>query len=123
MNFDLSIDLRAGAHHSGNWGGLIADPGIVLAHAIASITDRHGAIRVIEWRPAPIAESVKRALADCAPGGGEDAPEIDVDWGEPGLTPAERVFGWSSFSVLAMKVGNPDFPVNAIAGKAWARCQ
>ena len=22
-----------------------------------------------------------------------------------------------------MKVGNPDFPVNAIAGKAWARCQ
>ena len=123
MNFDLSIDLRAGAHHSGNWGGLIADPGIVLAHAIASITDRNGAIRVPEWRPAPIAESVKRALADCEPGGGIDAPEIDVDWGESGLSPAERVFGWSSFSVLAMIVGNPDFPVNAIAGKAWARCQ
>ena len=50
-------------------------------------------------------------------------PAIDKDWGEPGLTPAERVFGWSSFSVLAMKVGNPDFPVNAIAGKAWARAQ
>jgi acetylornithine deacetylase/succinyl-diaminopimelate desuccinylase-like protein len=44
-----------------------------------------------------------------------------VAWGEPGLSPAERVFGWSSFSILAMKVGNPDFPVNAIAGKAWAR--
>ena len=24
-----------------------------------------------------------------------------VNWGEPGLTPAERVFGWSSFTVLA----------------------
>ncbi|MCY7387812.1 MAG: M20 family metallopeptidase [Burkholderiales bacterium] len=123
MNFDLSIDLRAGAHHSGNWGGLIADPGILLAHAIASITDRNGAIRVAAWRPAPIAEHVRRALSDCEPGGGIGAPEIDVDWGEPGLTPAERVFGWSSFSVLAMKVGNPAFPVNAIAGKAWARCQ
>ena len=123
MNFDLTVDLRAGAHHSGNWGGLIADPGILLAHAVATITDRHGAIRVPQWRPAPIAESVKKALADCAPGGGDDAPQIDTDWGEPGLTPAERVFGWSSFSVLAMKVGNPDFPVNAIAGRAWARCQ
>ncbi len=123
MNFDLTVDLRSGAHHSGNWGGLIADPGILLAHAIATITDQRGAIRVPEWRPAPIADSVKRALADCEPGGGDDAPEIDIDWGEPGLTPAERVFGWSSFSVLAMKVGNPEIPVNAIAGKAWARCQ
>ena len=123
MNFDLNVDLRPGAHHSGNWGGLIADPGILLAHAIASITDARGAIRIPEWRPAPIAETVKNALADCEPGGGDDAPPIDRDWGEPGLTPAERVFGWSSFSVLAMKVGNPDFPVNAIAGKAWARGQ
>ena len=123
MNFDLTFDLRAGAHHSGNWGGLIADPGILLAHAIATITDRNGAIRVAAWRPGPIAESVRKALADCEPGGGDEAPQIDVDWGEPGLTPAERVFGWSSFSVLAMKVGNPEFPVNAIAGRAWARCQ
>ena len=123
MNFDLAVDLRSGAHHSGNWGGLIADPGIVLAHAIATITNRNGAIRVPEWRPAPIADSVKKALADCEPDGGDDAPEIDRDWGEPGLTPAERVFGWSSFAVLAVKVGNPEFPVNAIAGKAWARCQ
>ena len=123
MNFDINIDLRPGAHHSGNWGGLLADPGILLAHAIATITDRQGAIRVPEWRPQPIAASVKKALADCAPGGGDDAPAIDLDWGEPGMTPAERVFGWSSFSVLTIKVGNPDFPVNAIAGKAWARCQ
>ena len=123
MNFDLNVNLRPGAHHSGNWGGLIADPGILLAHAIATITGRNGALRVPEWRPAPITDAVKQALADCEPGGGDDAPEIDLHWGEPGLSPAERVFGWSSFSVLAMKVGNPDFPVNAIAGKAWARCQ
>ena len=123
MNFDLAIELRPGAHHSGNWGGLIADPGIILAHAIASITGKNGAIRVPEWRPEGIPDAVRAALQDCEPSGGDDSPPIDADWGEPGLTPAERVFGWSSFSVLAMKVGNPDFPVNAIAGKAWARCQ
>ena len=100
---------------------MIADPGIILNHAIAGITDSRGAIRVPEWRPSGIAASVREALADCEPGGGSDSPEIDRDWGEPGLSPAERVFGWSSFSILAMKVGNPDFPVNAIPGKAWAR--
>jgi len=26
---DLIVDLREGAHHSGNWGGLLANPGIV----------------------------------------------------------------------------------------------
>ena len=121
MNFDLTVDLRPGAHHSGNWGGLIADPGILLAHAIASITGKNGAIRVPEWRPPGIPAAVRAALKVCEPSGGDDSPAIDANWGEPGLTPAERVFAWSSFSVLAMKVGNPEFPVNAIAGKAWAR--
>jgi len=32
MNFDLSVELRDGGHHSGNWGGLLANPGIILAH-------------------------------------------------------------------------------------------
>ena len=37
INFDLVCDLREGGHHSGNWGGLIANPGVILANAIASI--------------------------------------------------------------------------------------
>ena len=43
MNFNMVADFRAGGHHSGNWGGLISNPGIVLAHAIASIADARGA--------------------------------------------------------------------------------
>ncbi len=123
MSFDLGLDLRQGAHHSGNWGGLLADPGIMLAHAIASITDVRGAIRIAEWCPKEIPSSVREALQDCDPAGGDDAPDIDAWWGEPNLSPAERVFAWSSFAVLAMKTGNPENPVNAIAPKAWARCQ
>jgi acetylornithine deacetylase/succinyl-diaminopimelate desuccinylase-like protein len=123
MNFVLSVELRKGAHHSGNWGGLLANPGIVLAHAIASITDARGMIQVPEWRPGTLTPAVRAALAELDLGGGEEGPGIDADWGEPGLTPAERVFGWSSFEVLAFVTGNPDRPVNAIPAKASATCQ
>lgn len=123
MNFDLTIEARAGGHHSGNWGGLISNPGIQLAHAIASIVSPTGQIRIPEWVPAELPASVRRVLADCEVDGGEDGPEIEPWWGEPGLSPAERVYGWSSFEVLAFKTGNPDTPVNAIPPRAWARCQ
>ena len=122
-NFDLTLDLRKGGHHSGNWGGLLRNPGIVLAHAIASITDVNGAIRVPEWRPTSLTDSVRRAIAGLEIDGGEDGPRIDTDWGELGLTPAERVFGWCSFEVLAFVTGNPDKPVNAIPPRASAHCQ
>ncbi|WP_144638719.1 M20 family metallopeptidase [Bordetella genomosp. 13] len=123
LNFDLTIDARAGGHHSGNWGGLISNPGIQLAHAIASLVSPTGQIRVPEWRPQALPDSVRRVLADCEVDGGADGPVIEPDWGEPGLSPAERVFGWCSFEVLAFKTGNPDTPVNAIPPRAWARCQ
>ncbi len=123
LNMDLEVDLRAGAHHSGNWGGLIANPGIILAHALAIITDARGAIRVPEWRPDTLTPAVRAALADLAVDGGSDGPPIDREWGEPGLSPAERVYGWCSFEVLAFKTGNPDQPVNAIPPRATAHCQ
>ncbi|MCW0206574.1 M20 family metallopeptidase [Achromobacter veterisilvae] len=123
LNFDLTIDARAGGHHSGNWGGLISNPGIQLAHAISTLVSPTGQIRVPEWVPAELPPAVRRALADCQVDGGADGPEIEPGWGEPGLSPAERVFGWCSFEVLAYKTGNPDTPVNAIPPKAWARCQ
>src|SRR5207237_971350 len=66
---------------------------------------------------------VRMALADCIMDGGDNAPEIDPDWGEPGLTPSEKVFGWCSFEVLAFTTGNPENPVNAIPPKARATCQ
>ena len=123
FNFDLEIDARPGGHHSGNWGGLISNPGLQLSHAIACIAGPTGQIRVPEWVPAELPASVRRALADCEVDGGADGPQIEPEWGEPGLTPSERVFGWSSFEVLAYRTGNPDNPVNAIPPKAWARCQ
>jgi acetylornithine deacetylase/succinyl-diaminopimelate desuccinylase-like protein len=119
---ELNVDLREGAHHSGNWGGLLANPGIILAHAIASITDARGTIQIPEWRP-PLPQSVRRLLDGVEVEAGGNGPTVDRDWGEPELTPAERVFGWNSFEVLAFTTGTPDHPVNAIPGSARAHCQ
>lgn len=123
MNFDLSLELREGGHHSGNWGGLLANPAIILAHALATITTPQGKLLVPEWRPRKLPESVREALKDCVVDGGEDAPRIDPDWGEPGFTAAEKVYGWCSFEVLAYTAGNPETPVNAIPPRASAHCQ
>ena len=121
--FDLVCDMRQGGHHSGNWGGLLADPGIILAHALATITGPNGEIKVPEWRPPAIPANIKAALADVTIDGGSDGPAIDEWWGEPGLSGPEKVYAWNSFAVLAMKSGIPEAPVNAIAPVARARCQ
>ncbi|MET0605445.1 MAG: M20 family metallopeptidase [Beijerinckiaceae bacterium] len=123
LSLDLSIDARAGGHHSGNWGGLLSNPGIILSHAIASIVGANGQIRVPELTPPAIPDSVRQALADCVVDGGPDGPAIEPWWGEPGLTAAEKVFGWCNFEVLAFECGTPATPVNAIPPRAWARCQ
>jgi acetylornithine deacetylase/succinyl-diaminopimelate desuccinylase-like protein len=123
FNMDLSVDLRAGGHHSGNWGGLLANPGIILAQALATITGPKGEIRVPEWRPNTLTGAVRETLSGLEVDGGEDAPEIDRDWGEPGLTPIERMVGWSSFEVLAYVCGDPAKPVNAIPPRASCHCQ
>lgn len=123
VTFDLEIVARDGGHHSGNWGGILSDPAIQLAHAISSIVSPTGQIRIHEWVPKELPAGVRRVLADCEIDGGVDGPTIDPNWGEPGLSPAEQVFGWCSFDVLAMKSGVPETPVNAVPPSAWARCQ
>jgi acetylornithine deacetylase/succinyl-diaminopimelate desuccinylase-like protein len=123
LNFDLVCDLRKGGHHSGNWGGLIANPGIILAHALASIVGPKGELRVPALQAPAMTRAVKESLADIVVDGGEDGPQIDEWWGEPGLKPAERVYASNVFNILAFTTGTPGRPVNAIPPKAVANCQ
>src|SRR3954469_6767681 len=121
---DLVVDLRPGGVHSGHWGGLTADPAIILSHAIASIADARGKIQVRDWLPPHgISDAVRAVLRDCPVGGSGEAARIYPDWGEPDLTAAEKIYGWASFIVLAMLSGRPDNPVNAVAPNARAHCQ
>ena len=122
-SFTLAVGLRERSYHSGNWGGLLRNPATVLASALACLVDGRGRILVPGLRPPPIPAAVSAALATIAVGGGPDDPDVDADWGEPGLTPAERVIGWNTLEVLSLAAGNPDTPVNAIPGSARAHCQ
>ena len=123
INFTLALNLREGGHHSGNWGGLLRNPASVMANAVGSMVGKDGAILVEALRPPPIPDDVRLALSEITVGGDPGDPAIDERWGEPGLTPVERVFGWNTVEVLAMKSGNADRPVNAIPPSAIARCQ
>ena len=122
MNFELSVDLRPGGHHSGNWGGVLANAGTLLAHAIACLVDAKGQILVDALKP-QLPEAVRAALADIELTQDKNDPVIDPDWGEPGLTPAEKVYGWNALEVLAFATGTPDAPVNAIPPTAKATMQ
>ncbi len=119
-NVELRLRLRDGAHHSGNWGGLLKNPATRLAHAIACLVDARGAITVPALRPPPIPAAVRHALEGLQFGGDPGDPAVDPDWGEPGLTPAERLIAWNTLEVLTLGAGNPLQPINAIPPEARA---
>lgn len=123
LNFELSLALREGGHHSGNWGGILRNPATVLASAISSITDHNGRLMVEELQPPPIPDAVRDAIADIRIGEDSNAPYIDPAWGQPDLTIAERVLAWNTIEVLTLTAGNPEAPVGAIPPTAKAHCQ
>ncbi|MBT2300022.1 M20 family metallopeptidase [Variovorax paradoxus] len=123
VNFSLRLRARPRGYHSGNWGGVLANPATVLSHAVATLVDAKGRILVEALRPRDIPASVHEALSTIKIGGGADDPALDAEWGEPGLSPAERLMAWNTIEVLALGAGSPQRPVNAIPGEAVAHCQ
>ena len=123
VNFSLTLKARPRAYHSGNWGGVLANPATRIAHAVATLTDARGRIQVEALRPPPVSPAVREALAAITIGGGADDPVLSEGWGEPGLSPAERLMAWNTIEVLALGAGSPQRPVNAIPGQAVAHCQ
>ena len=123
VNFSLRVQSRDRAFHSGNWGGVLANPAVVLSHALACLIGARGRILVPGLRPATLPAEVREALAGIEAGGDRDDPAIDAHWGEPGLTPIEKLVGWNTLEILAMESGSPQRPVNAIPPSAVAHCQ
>ncbi len=123
LNIHLEVIAREGYHHSGNWGGLLANPGVELAHAIAALIGPTGECLVPELTPGEIPADVRAALARCQIETSPGDPELDAWWGAPGLTQPERVYGWSTLEVMEIEVGNIAKPLYAIPPWARARLQ
>jgi acetylornithine deacetylase/succinyl-diaminopimelate desuccinylase-like protein len=119
LGVQLTIRHRVGGRHSGNFGGLLRNPGTEMAHVLTHIIGPGGACKVPEWVPEAMPAKTRAALAGIVPADGE----IDARWGTPGLTPAERVYGWSAVEVLSLDCGAPGAPVNAIPPVATAHIQ
>lgn len=122
MEFSLVADLHKEDHHSGNWGGIITDPSVLLAHALSTIISRDGQILIPEWLPQDVPDYVTEALKNCPFDPGESADTPDEHWGEPKLSVAEKLYAWNSFGVLAMDAGIPSDPQNAIPKRAALHC-
>src|ERR1700761_3053771 len=123
IRIHLDVNLREGGHHSGNWGGVLANPATILANAIASLVDSHGRLQLDELKPPPLSDQVRAALADVRVEPTADEPALSDNWGEDGFSAAERLYAWNTLEVLAMSSGNIDKPANAIPGRASAVLQ
>jgi acetylornithine deacetylase/succinyl-diaminopimelate desuccinylase-like protein len=123
LRIHLDINLRDGGHHSGNWGGVLANPATILASAIATLVDGKGRLRLERLKPPPISNRIRAVLAEVKVEPTADEPALSPDWGEEGLSAAERLYAWNTLEVLAMSSGNIDSPANAIPGQARAVLQ
>jgi acetylornithine deacetylase/succinyl-diaminopimelate desuccinylase-like protein len=123
LRIHLDVNLREGAHHSGNWGGVLANPATILAGAIASLVDGKGRLLLDELKPPRISNQVRAALGDVKIEPMSDEPALSPNWGEEGLSAAERLYAWNTLEVLAMSSGNIAKPANAIPGHAQAVLQ
>ena len=123
IRIHLDVNLRDGGHHSGNWGGVLANPATILAGAIASLVDSKGRLQLEALKPPRISNQIRAALADVKVEPTEGEPALSENWGEDGLSPAERLYAWNTLEVLAMSSGSIAKPANAIPGHANAVLQ
>jgi acetylornithine deacetylase/succinyl-diaminopimelate desuccinylase-like protein len=123
IRIHLDVNLRDGGNHSGNWGGVLANPATILAGAIASLVDGHGRLLLEDLKPPRISNQIRATLGDVKIEPMADEPALSENWGEDGLSAAERLYAWNTLEVLAMSSGNIEKPANAIPGTAQAVLQ
>ena len=121
--FRLTLDTGNGGRHSGNWGGIITNPAIVLGHALSSMVSAQGQLLADCLRPAPMPEYVSALIRDLPVGGENFDPQLNPNWGEPGLTTGEKLFGCNTLEIVGLSSGSTVKVIGAIPGRAEAVCQ
>jgi acetylornithine deacetylase/succinyl-diaminopimelate desuccinylase-like protein len=81
LRIHLDVNLREGAHHSGNWGGVLANAATILASAIASLVDEKGRMQLDQLKPPRISNQIRAVLADVKVEPTADEPALSPDWG------------------------------------------
>ena len=81
----LDVNLREGGNHSGNWGGVLANPATILCNAIASLVDGKGRMKLDALKPPRISNAVRAALADVKIEPTADEPAAGARLGRGGI--------------------------------------
>ncbi|MBP5981166.1 MAG: M20 family metallopeptidase [Halomonas sp.] len=118
VQLKLSLNPGNGGRHSGNWGGVITNPAVVLCNAVATLLSAEGHIQVDFLRAPAVTEELSKLIRDLPVGGGSSDPTINEHWGEKTLTNGERLYGANTLEVLGMSAGRTDKPVGAIPASA-----
>ena len=59
LRIHLDVNLRDGGHHSGNWGGVLANAATILSSAIASLVDEKGRMQLEALKPPRISNAIR----------------------------------------------------------------
>src|SRR5256885_1564918 len=76
LRIHLDVNLRDGGHHSGNWGGVLANPATILANAIATLVDGHGRLLLDQLKPPRLSNQIRSVLADVEVEPSADEPQL-----------------------------------------------
>ncbi|REC95135.1 M20 family metallopeptidase [Kushneria indalinina] len=121
--FRLTLETGNGNRHSGNWGGVITNPAWVMTHALSTLVSKQGVLRADCLRAPDMPASVRALVRDLPVGGQGGDPAINADWGEPGMTFGEKLYGANTFEILGLSSGSTEQPMAAIPSRAEAVCQ
>lgn len=121
--FRLVVDTGNGNRHSGNWGGIIRNPAVVLSHVLSTLISARGELLLDFMRPPAIPAHVAELVRDLPVGGESFDPALDPQWGEAHLTTGEKLFGCNTLEIVGLSGGSTVKPVGAIPGRAEAICQ
>src|SRR5581483_11315099 len=92
IRIHLDVNLREGGNHSGNWGGVLANPATILASAIACLVDSHGRLQLEALKTPRLSNQSRGAIAEVEVKPTADEPALAENWGEEGLSAAERLY-------------------------------
>ncbi|MGP9799030.1 M20 family metallopeptidase [Halomonas sp. 86] len=123
VQLKLSLNTGNGGRHSGNWGGVITNPAVVLCNALATLLSPSGKILADFLKAPSMTEDVSRLVRDLPVGGGASDPTINPAWGEEALADGERLYGANTLEILGLSAGRTDKPVGAIPEHAEAVLQ
>ena len=122
LRIHLDVNLRDGAHHSGNWGGVLANAATILSGAIAALVDRKGRMQLEALKPPRISQRDPRGAGRRKVEPTPDEPALSRTGARRGCRPPSGSTPGTRWKCWRCRRAISTSPANAIPGEAHACC-